>query len=382
MPSRIYPELCVTNVSVGDAHSLSIKDGCVFGWGSPAKKKLSFIGRNDIKEVDCGYAHSVALLNNGTAEACGNSSYFNRCSEIIPTLRNCVGVRASRYHTAVMCKNDDGEYEINIFGLQGCYSSLPDSIYSKITPDYGKIKGIVNGSPIFDINDEGAVSFVTDEDTINIVGVDKKTVGKKKANARINFLQSAENICVALDDSGVSHAINWGDRFSPVDVQLLDNKTNFKFLLCGNNWAGGVDSKGKFTMIGEHFGESVIVDGWKIVSIVGGNNGYAMTLMEPISTIAGKFHLVLVGRNTINKEIVIAGHRHSECPRSKELSSDKNSVYVVRKPKSDTVEPISSGSTNSDTVAKNNTYKCNGCNFNFASSTSSICPICDRDANG
>lgn len=363
MPSRIYPNVDVHSISVGANHSAGISNGTLLGWGSEAKGKLNFKGGEGVTEVSCGYSHT-AFLCGGRVFTCGNEMHGKR-NPAMSNISNCIGVRTSRQHTAVMC--EDGT--LHVFGPQDCYSG---SGYAKNTKDWGMFS-LTSATRHFDISDDGSVAIAQD----GRVCVFGNTTTEFELSDTVGFIQSGNGIAVTRSVDGVARVFTWGDQ----DKSLGENIDGelCEYCYCFNDYAGMVTAGVRFVNNGKHFGSVSIPSSWYIKNFSAGENGYAMTLNDEV----GSAHLVLVGNNTINKELVIKDKPFMECPRSRTQSTSNNDVYVVRPLSQDKTKVAKSVSSAKeikvDEPVVKSAYHCGSCNFKFLSSKSA-CPICGVNA--
>lgn len=364
MPSRIYPNLDVNSISVGANHSVGIKDGTFFGWGSEAKGKLNSTGVGEISDVSCGYSHT-AFLSGGRAFTCGNALHGKR-NPAMSNILNCVGIKASRMHTAVMC----GDGTLHVFGPQDCYSG---SSYTKNTKEWGMFS-LPSPTKHFDISDDGSVA-VAQDGRICVFG---NTTTEFELTDTVGFIQSANGIAVTRSVGGVARVFTWGDQ----DKSLSENIDGelCEYCYCFSNYAGMITAGLRFVNNGKHFGSVEMPINWSLSNFSAGENGYAMTLKDD----DGVAHLVVVGNNTINKELVIKDKAFMECPRSRTLSTSDNDVYVVRPLSPEKAKVAKSVSSVKEIKVEEavvkSAYHCCSCNFKFLSSKSD-CPICGVNAS-
>lgn len=362
MPSRIYPNVDLHSISVGASHSAGISDGSLVGWGSEAKGKLDFNDASGVSQVSCGYSHT-AFLAGGKVFTCGNELHGKR-NAAMASISNCVGVAASRKHTAALC--EDGT--LHVFGPQDCYGGRE---YSKNTKEWGMFN-LEPNTRLFDISDDGTIA-VAQEGRISVFGNSRTDFELSDA---VRFIQSANGVAVGKTVGGKARVFTWGNG----DKSLADgiDGEDCDYCYCFNNYAGRILGT-NFINSGSHFGSVSIPANWSIRDFSAGENGYAMTLDDG----SGTAHLVLVGNNTINKELVLKDKSHMECPRSRTLSTPSNSVYVVRplvKEKVSAAVKTSSVKEIDVVDTEKSAYHCGSCNFKFLSSKSD-CPICGVNAS-
>lgn len=367
MPSRIYDNLNLIKLSVGSSHSAGITpDGKIVGWGSASKGKLDFDKMDDASDIDCAYAHTV-FINEGVARTCGNDR-FGRCDTATLGILHPIGVRASKFHTAVLNSGVD-KYEISVFGDQSNYSSVPAHYYTKITKNHGvfRFDGITEH---FDICDDGTL-LVADRKK-NVVHAFKDIRQEFEYSGNISFLQASDGICVTVID-GKANCLVWGETDRNLPVSFDDETCKFAF--CGKNYIGLVRHDNTFLLKGDHFGSVKLPDGWDIKKLVSGDNGYAMNVSDNV----GGNHLVLVGNNTVNKELVIPDQSFRECPRDKSSSTEDHPIYNVKSLVVKNFSQVVAAPV--ETVTEASAHECVSCNFKFVSS-SAVCPICGGDTDG
>ena len=356
-------------MSVGSSHSAGITpDGKIVGWGSASKGKLDFSNAQDASDVDCSYAHTLFIAE-GVARTCGNDR-FGRCDTGTLGILHPLGVRASKFHTAVLNSGVD-KYEISVFGDQSNYSSVPAHYYTKITKNHGvfRFDGITEH---FDICDDGTL-LVSDRKK-NVVHAFKDIRQEFGYSGNLSFLQASNGICVTVID-GNSNCFVWGDADRNLPCSYDGQPCKFAF--CGTGYIGLVRHDNSCFLKGEHFGWVNIPVGWNIEKFASGDNGYAMSVSDGFYS-----HLVLVGNNTVNKELVIADQPFRECPRDKVLSTESHPVYNV-KPlvvKAGGVKIITAAPVAS-TIDNASAHECSSCDFKFMS-PNAVCPICGGEVNG
>lgn len=366
MPSRIYDNLGFQRISVSNTHSAGIVDGNIIGWGSSAKGKLDFPSGNTYVDVSCGYSHSSAVTDNGEIFSVGNPNGNKTETSDLVFHKS---VRCSRNYTAATCEYDN-EPKIVVYGDQSVYNNLPSSLYSR----EGSM-GIFNLADVskFDITDDGTLIVVNDKSSsgeLCTIGDSKRILVqnipspvKKVVRGSCGFvafyIDAEDNaFSISIDENGIIH----NNRMGQDAVSVFS----------GKDYYGWSDST-SLHVFEKHFGKIKLPDGWHISDVVGGNNGYAVSVLDE----AGFAHTILCGDNTKNKELVIEGHPHRENPRIKEsiaISMD-NMTYSVRPQSLRT--PSVSGAVIS-TSEKN--FECQPCGYKFLSNDSK-CPICKSEVH-
>ena len=357
MPSRIYDNFSPDQISVSNSHSLCIDNGELIGWGSPAKDKLEF--PKDIAKcvkVSCGYSHTAMITSNGRLFSVGNSN-GGKLSNSIDA--NFTDVKCSRNYTAALWKKD--ATVLMVFGDQTPYRALPSSLYCRKTASSGAFS--ISDISQFDISDDGVIVIATEDCLLYRIHHSQQSIGVSESNV-VSILNRFEgNVAFYLTDEREAYRIFNNENGELAREQVrIDCSSIFN----GNKYYGCATRK-SLAMFGDHFGYIKLPVGWSIRNVVGGNNGYALT----VSDISGDFHTILVGDNTKNKELVIGTLDFRECPRIKTADTSVDFlVYDVRENK----ERIKVTSSTTFQVVDGN-HECKPCGFRFTANIST-CPLC------
>lgn len=370
MPSRIYDNLKISKVAIGNSHSLGIIDGNIVGWGSDAKGKLDFssIGGSKVIDIACGYSHSACVTEDGRLHSFGNS----RDGKAGRTISDCVSVRCSRNYTAALQVIEDN-HKIHVFGSQSKYRAIPSAIYSSPEKNWG----IFDLGKFYDycISDDGELTVASCNGDLVKVGTHKMIVGNVMEMVVGNYNEEiisqvvnppAECAALFLISDGrvmLSRFDMDGKPYSKI------HGTDAVSVFSGDTYWGYAAEDG-LALFGDHFGNIKIPHGTKIRNAFGGNNGYAVSVCEN----GGATHTVLCGVNTKNKELVIGDYPSRENPKVKTEEGDDSVIFDVRMGKGKPVTVVDG------TVEKCELqFECSDCEYKFVSE-GSTCPLCNKEA--
>lgn len=362
MPARIYDNLSVDSVSVSNSHSAALIGDSILGWGSRAKSKLDFpVGK--FVSAACGFSHSAAVDSNGSLFTIGNALGGKLNSGNLNSRGKFKTVRCSRNYTAATIEYGDGKHRIAVFGDQKPYSVLPSTIYSKTAKDEGVFTFDSNIGD-FDIDDSG--TLVVDDLKGSISVIRGSICSLSGLPGKVTKVRCGDPNTTTIAIAHVNDRAYLLTRTHTGTQQVAEIAGDVTDVICANKFYGYVVSKRELVVVGEHFGNIRLPDGWSIESADGGNNGYAIC----VSDNEGSRHLVLVGDNTKNKELVIEGHDHRECPRKDGM------IYEIREDKTAKAKPIVVAAVSAITDdCDDSDYECDPCKFRFVAK-SPVCPMC------
>lgn len=361
MPARIYDNLSIDTASVSNSHSAALMGDQILGWGSRAKSKLDFPAGSFVS-VACGFSHSAAVMSNGDLITVGNALGGKLNSGNLNSRGKFKAVRCSRNYTAATIEYGDGKNRIAVFGDQKPYSVLPSTIYSKTSACEGVFTFDSNIGD-FDIDDSGTIVVDNLNGTISSIRSSICNMGGLPGKVKKVRCGDPNTTTIAIAHvNDKAYLLNRNHTGSQEVVEVAGDVTD---VICANKFYGWVVANRVLVVVGEHFGNIRLPEGWTIESADGGNNGYAISVKDN----EGNRHLVVVGDNTKNKELVIEGHDHRECPRK------DGTVYDVREMKAPKTKPNVVAVTVSAIAEDDSDYECEPCKFRFVSK-SPVCPMC------
>jgi hypothetical protein len=361
MPSQIYNNIAFSKISVSNSHSLGIIDGKIIGWGSPAKGKLDFPTGHNYTDISCGYSHSAAVTDDGSLVSVGNEN--DGKTNVDPLIWH-KSVSCSRNYTAsnAECESKD---VIVVYGDQSPYSSLPSLLYRCVS----KFIGVFNipNAAHYDISDDGELIIITNTTEMFTISGSKRVLYESLPRPVVSLVRGSRGaVAIYLCDDGSAFRVTIDESGNPKRDHLGNEIIS---IFAGETYDGCANSK-SLILNGEHFGLIELPnDDWQIKSVVGGNNGYAISVADK----EGVLHTVLCGSNTKSKELVIGNKKSSECPRKKlsKRSPSDALVYCVREVQPEKIEVISA----TVTTLGSTDYECEPCGYRFISSQPK-CPLC------